>query len=113
MDKLIWTGGLLIVIISILLGIKILTNQTFFPKEAEVKIGQIWLYETDSSDNPFTEEISVSIIQRIIDVKGPYVLYLQDEIIIKKPYILSIKNEKDTFTRSNTYFLLGNKLLKE
>jgi len=66
-----------------------------------LKVGQIWEYSTNHDDNPFAKYKRDVIIvrQRIIDIKGDYILYIQN---------------KDTMTCTKDYFFTGNvKLIKE
>ena len=64
----------------------------------EVKVGQTWLYVINfrDNDNPFKE--SILFYQKVIAVKGSYVLY--------------VENGKDTLSCKKSYFTIGNELQK-
>jgi len=81
-----------IIITLIIITCYILTLFIFFSssKENSLKVGQIWIYKINV-ENPFKP---MKIFhQRIIDIKGDYVLY--------------VENFKDTLSERKSLFILN------
>lgn len=60
-----------------------------------LSVGDVWTYQANS-DNPFSK--SPVRVNRVIDLKGDYVLFVQ--------------NEEDTISTTRRWFIIGSKKYK-